>query len=445
MRRRSARVADGRRLAVGRARLGRGGQRPAADLGVGHAGHHHQVVAGDQGERRQEGLGHGLLGQLGEHDQHGPAPEPGQGLGEGAPVVALGQQRLELVHGLGDPRELVAGVPGGDHGPDLAVEGDQPGPVAEAGGQRGQHHHGVHGVVEAGHVGDPAGHRPAAVQQQQHRLVPLGPVGAHDRLAGPGGGRPVDPAELVVDAVLAHRVELGPAAAALGRPEPDLQDAGLVHPQLGLVRASRTAGTPAAPRAAAAAPAWPPAPAAPRPAAPPRSGVNRPRRPGRSVVAATALPLAGTTTRARLVAAPSDGASSSASRTRTPRPPRLHGPAAVGDPPHDPGLGPEGHDPRQLPLDLQRTRPDRQQPVHDGRHQQRPVHHPQPGRRRDRQHQHHQRPHRRRHHQPPGRHRPSPPPARAPGTGVRRRPHPASGVTGGPGRRRGCRRGRRRR
>ena len=70
------------------------------------------------------------------------------------------------------------------------------------------------------------GHHPTVVEQEQDVLVPLGPVGAHHRLAGPGGGRPVDAAHLVVDAVLAQLVELGAAAAALGRAQAHLEDAG---------------------------------------------------------------------------------------------------------------------------------------------------------------------------------------------------------------------------
>jgi len=122
----------------------------------------------------------------------------------------------------------------GHHGPDPAVEGDQPGPVTEAGGDRGQHQHGVHGVLDAGDAGHLPGHGPAVVQQHDHRLVPLGAVGAHNGLAGPGGGRPVDAAGLVVDGVLPQLLELGAAAPAPGRPQADLEDAGPVDAQLGL-------------------------------------------------------------------------------------------------------------------------------------------------------------------------------------------------------------------
>ena len=45
----------------------------------------------------------------------------------------------------------------------------------------------------------PAITRPLS-SRHDHRLVALGPVGAHDRPAGAGRGRPVDAAELVVDA-----------------------------------------------------------------------------------------------------------------------------------------------------------------------------------------------------------------------------------------------------
>ena len=89
-----------------------------------------------------------------------------------------------------------------------------------------RHISGVHGVLDPRHVRDLARHDAPVVEQEQHVLVPLGPVGAHDRLAGPSGRRPVDAAHLVVDAVLAELVELGAAAAALRRAEPDLEDAG---------------------------------------------------------------------------------------------------------------------------------------------------------------------------------------------------------------------------
>ena len=197
----------------------------------------HDVVAHEQREGRQQRLPHRLLHQVGEQHDERTALEAGEGLGEGAAVVALGQRRLEVEHRLGDPAELVAARAGGEHGAHGAVEGDEPAPVAEPGGDRGQAHERVHGVLDAGDVGHLARHDPTVVEQQEHVLVPLGAVGAHHRLAGAGGGGPVDPAHLVVDAVLAQLVELGAAAATLGRPEPDLEDPGPVDAELRLLAA----------------------------------------------------------------------------------------------------------------------------------------------------------------------------------------------------------------
>ena len=165
----------------------------------------------------------------------------------------------------------------------VAVEGDEPAAVAEAGGDRGEAHQRVHGVLDPRHVGDLAGHHPAVVEQEQHVLVALGAVGADHRLAGAGGGGPVDATHLVVDAVLAQLVELGAAAAALRRAQPDLEDAGPGDAQLGLLPAREGRdGRGAAP--ATASRRWrAPMPSGPstRTTSPPIS--KRPRRLGRSV------------------------------------------------------------------------------------------------------------------------------------------------------------------
>ena len=52
----------------------------------------------DQRQGGQQRLGHRLLGQLGEHHEQRPPAEAGEGLGERAPVVALDQLGLEVVH-----------------------------------------------------------------------------------------------------------------------------------------------------------------------------------------------------------------------------------------------------------------------------------------------------------------------------------------------------------
>ena len=93
----------------------------------------------------------------------------------------------------------------------------------------------VHGVVEARNPLHLAGHQAARVEEQQHGLVALGPVGADDDLGRAGRRRPVDASALVVDSVFAQGVELGPATLAARRPQPDLEDASPVDAKLGLL------------------------------------------------------------------------------------------------------------------------------------------------------------------------------------------------------------------
>ena len=83
--------------------------------------------------------------------------------------------------------------------------------------------------------GDLARHGAPVVEGHDHRLVAFRPVGAHDRLAGAGGGGPVHAAGLVVDAVLPELVELGAPAPAPGRAQPDVEDPGPVDAQLRLL------------------------------------------------------------------------------------------------------------------------------------------------------------------------------------------------------------------
>ena len=193
------------------------------------------MVARHERECRQQGLGHGRFGQLGQQHEQGAPPEASKRLREGGAVVALHQPRLQGVHGLGHAAQLAARVAGADDGAHLLVEGDEAGAVAEAGRNRRQHHHRVHGVVETRHLGHLARHRPPRVQQQQHGLVSFGPVGADDDLRGSGRRRPVDAAALVVDPVLAQGLELRAAALAARRPEADLQDPRPVDAELGLL------------------------------------------------------------------------------------------------------------------------------------------------------------------------------------------------------------------
>src|SRR6202022_886283 len=75
----------------------------------------------------------------------------------------------------------------------------------------------------------------AVVQQDDDRLVALGPVGPHDGLAGPRRGGPIHAPQLVVDRALPELVDLAPAAPALGRTQSDLEDAGPVDAKLRLL------------------------------------------------------------------------------------------------------------------------------------------------------------------------------------------------------------------
>jgi hypothetical protein len=92
-------------------------------------------------------------------------------------------------------------------------------------------------VLHARDVGDLAGHHPTVVEEEEHVLVPLGPVGADHGLARPGGCGPVDAADLIVDPVLAQLVELRAAPAPLGGAEAHLQDAPSGDPELGVLTA----------------------------------------------------------------------------------------------------------------------------------------------------------------------------------------------------------------
>ena len=90
-------------------------------------------------------------------------------------------------------------------------------------------------MVEARHAVDLTGHRAPGVEQQQHGLVALGAVGPHDDARRASRRRPVDAAALIVDAVLAQRVELGAAPLSARRAKPDFEDARPVDAQLGLL------------------------------------------------------------------------------------------------------------------------------------------------------------------------------------------------------------------
>ena len=323
------------------------------------------MVAAEEGEGGQQRLRHRLLGQLGEQDQQRPAAEPSEGRRERAPVVALDQLRLEGVHGLGDPSQLVAAGPGRHDRPHHLVEGDQAAPVAQAGGDRGQHHHRVHGVLEAGDVGHPARHHPPVVEQEEDGLVALGPVGAHDRAADPGGGGPVDPAELVVDACTPAagrtRCRRPAPAPTAGRPRgcgpgrcaapPPPRPERRVHPEHARHLEPALAG------------GQPPRPVDPQHdlggrELPPPPGTDGRR--GRWPVLPAGRPAAPAGT-----SRPSDGrqlvgqgqAQEPAGGRVAHRPPHL-------------GLAPEGDDARQVPLDGDGRRPRRPGPVDHRRHQQ---------------------------------------------------------------------------
>jgi hypothetical protein len=90
-------------------------------------------------------------------------------------------------------------------------------------------------VLHPGHAADLSGHHPPVVEEEHEGLVALGPEGLDDHPLGAGGGRPVDPAVVVVGRVLAQLVEVGAPAPAPRRPEADLEDPGPLDAQLGLL------------------------------------------------------------------------------------------------------------------------------------------------------------------------------------------------------------------
>ena len=78
------------------------------DVGVADRGEEDDVVAHQERERGEQRLPDRLLHEVGEEDDQRPAAEPGQRMGERAPVVALGQHGLEVEHRLRHATELVS-------------------------------------------------------------------------------------------------------------------------------------------------------------------------------------------------------------------------------------------------------------------------------------------------------------------------------------------------
>ena len=125
-------------------------RRPPHDVWVADGRHQHDVVPDEQGQGREQRLADGRFDQVGEEDDQGAPAEAGEGLRERAAVVALGQNRFEVEHGLGDPSQLVTTRPSREDSPHRAIEGEQSAPVADPRGDRGEAQHGVHRVLDRG-------------------------------------------------------------------------------------------------------------------------------------------------------------------------------------------------------------------------------------------------------------------------------------------------------
>ena len=166
-----------------------------------------------------------------------------------------------------------------DGGAGLAVDREQVDPVAGPGGERGEQQRGVEGGVEAGHVADPAGRGAAGVEDEQQRAVALRAPGAHDHVLPPGGGPPVDRADVVALDVVAQRVELGALPALAHRDRPvELPQPG--QPLRQVLARGRTAAAPARRQGTSWRPCRAAMPSGPTERTVTRSGSRSPRRVG---------------------------------------------------------------------------------------------------------------------------------------------------------------------
>ena len=89
------------------------------------------MVPHEQGQSREQRLADGRFDQVGEEDDEGASAEAGEGVRERASVVALGQDRFEVEHGLGDPPQLVTTRPSREDSPHRAIEREQAAPVTD--------------------------------------------------------------------------------------------------------------------------------------------------------------------------------------------------------------------------------------------------------------------------------------------------------------------------
>ena len=144
----------------------------------------------------------------------------------GAEPHDLGGERRPV--GLDEPRldggeradrvvEQAGAVGAADPGVHGAVAGDDLHPVAGVPGERGEEERGIHRGVQARGVADPSGARARGVEDDDDAAVLLGLPGAHDEVAAPRGGPPVDGPHVVAVDVVAQAVELGALAAGAHR------------------------------------------------------------------------------------------------------------------------------------------------------------------------------------------------------------------------------------
>ena len=280
-------------------------------------------MSGSAGQQR---LDHRLLDEVGEQDEQGPAPEAGEGVGEGArrsrtrPAPAASSGNIARSPGRPGGRR----VPGGTTARTVASKATRP---ARSPRRVATEVSAIAASMACSTRGTPATW-PAITRPLSSRVMTVWFCSARYvrtmGSAGAGGGGPVDAAGLVVGRVVAQLVELGAAAAALGRAEAGLLAPGPAHAQLGLVARREAAGTPEDPaRAASGCAGGRAGRAGPRCAPRRRSARSGPGADGRSVASTST-----TSRRAHVHAEPPPGRTQR--RAPAGRPPRRAGPGRRG-------------------------------------------------------------------------------------------------------------------
>jgi hypothetical protein len=103
------------------------------------------------------------------------------------------------------------------------------------GGDRSEHHDGIHSVFDPWDTIDTSRHHPTVVQELDYNLVALSTIGPHDRALRACGGGPVDTTKVIIWLIVPELIEVGATAAATRRADPDFKDPRFLYPEFGFV------------------------------------------------------------------------------------------------------------------------------------------------------------------------------------------------------------------